>query len=77
MEKQLLNLISELLKIQKDEIDDSLTMRETDLWDSLKHMELIAAIEKTFEIELTFDEIVAMQSYKNIKDILTKKKATV
>lgn len=52
MEKTLKEIMSGLFKIPVDKISDSLAMKETDLWDSLKHMELIVSIEQTFGIEL-------------------------
>ena len=70
MEGKLKMLMAELFKMKEDEITDCLTMKDIDVWDSLKHMELIVSIEQTFGIELTLDEIVAMQNLKEIKRIL-------
>lgn len=53
-----------------DEIDDSLTMRDVDAWDSLMHMTMIVSIEEAAGIELTFEEIVTMQSVGEIKGVL-------
>jgi acyl carrier protein len=65
--------MANLFDIKTEDVTDSLTMANTDGWDSLKHMELIVSIEHTFGIELTFDEIVAMQTLKDIKKILKEK----
>lgn len=73
MEQELKELMAELFKMEKGEITDTLTMKDTDVWDSLKHMELIVSIEELFGIELTFDEIVAMQTFKEIKRILKER----
>ena len=73
MEKELKKLMAELFKRKEDEITDSLTMKNIDVWDSLKHMELVVSIEQTFGIELTFDEIVTMQNVKEIKRILDER----
>jgi len=59
--------------MQSGEITDNLSMKDTDVWDSLKHMELIVSIEQEFKIELTFDEIVAMQNVGEIKRIVYDK----
>ena len=48
-------------------------MKKVDAWDSLKHMELIVALEQAFDVELTFDEIVAMQSVREIKRVLEER----
>jgi len=65
--------MADLFGIKNEDITDSLTMANTDGWDSLKHMELIVSIERTFGIELSFEEIVAMQTLKDIKKILKEK----
>lgn len=65
--------MAELFKMKADEITDSLTMKDTNVWDSLKHMELVVSLEQAMGIELTFDEIVAMQTFKDIKRILREK----
>jgi acyl carrier protein len=73
MEKKLDELMADLFEMSEEDISDSLTMKNTDVWDSLKHMELVIAIERTFGIELTFDEIVSMQNIGTIKRILKKR----
>ena len=42
-------------------------------WDSLSHMELIAALEAEFDIEFALDEIVGMQSIQEIREVLDAK----
>jgi acyl carrier protein len=70
MKQKLITLLADILKISIEDTSDDLAMKEVETWDSLKHMELIVSIEKTFDIELTFDEIVAMQTVKGIKQVL-------
>jgi len=73
MKQKIETLMADLFGIKNEDITDSLTMANTDGWDSLKHMELIVSIEQTFGIELSFEEIVAMQTLKDIKKILKEK----
>jgi len=67
------NLLSEVLQMRASEITDDLTMKNVDAWDSLKHMELIVALEQSFDVQLSFDEIVAMQSVSEIKRVLRER----
>ena len=67
------SLLAEILQIPVTRITDNLAMRDVETWDSLKHMELIMLLEETFGIELTFDEIVAMQSVREIKRVLMER----
>lgn len=73
MEHQVLAIIAEILQLPQEQILDDLTMKETEQWDSLKHMEIISTIETTFELELSFDDIVNMLSVKDIKKLLKAK----
>lgn len=73
MDAKVENLLSEVLQMPASDIKDDLTMKDVDAWDSLKHMELIVALEQSFEVQLTFDEIVAMQSVSAIKRVLRER----
>ena len=67
------NLLSEVLQISPSLISEDLKMKDLEVWDSLKHMEIIVSLEQRFGIELSFDEIVAMQSVAEIKRVLREK----
>lgn len=71
----LARLVAEILRVPVGEVVDSLDMEATGTWDSLSHMQLIAAIEDEFSLELTLDEIVAMRSVGQIKGVLRARSA--
>lgn len=73
VEEKVVTMLSDVLQTPPEKITDELAMRDLEVWDSLKHMELVASLEQTFGIELTFDEIVAMQSVGEIKRVLRAK----
>jgi acyl carrier protein len=75
--KNLEQLIAELLQIPVTNITAELEMKDLDVWDSLKHMELIAELERQFDLQFSFDEIVAMRSVGDIKRVLSNKGASV
>lgn len=66
-------LLATVLQVPESRITDDLAMKDVEAWDSLKHMELIVSVENTFGIELSFDEIVAMQTVSEIKRVLRQK----
>lgn len=72
MEK-LISLMSDVLRLSEDEITDDLSIKNSDNWDSLKHMELVVSIEQVFGISLTLDDIVSMVNVKEIKNVLKDK----
>ena len=69
------SLLAGVLQIPVATITDELAMKDTDVWDSLKHMELVVSLEQSFGIELSFDDIVAMQSVGEIKRVLRERSA--
>ena len=75
MEIGLETILTDILGIPGDTITDNLAMKDLEVWDSLKHMELIASLEQRLGVELTFDEIVEMKSVGDIKRVLSKRGA--
>ncbi len=67
MSNKVEEILSSILGISADTITDDLSMKDLASWDSLKHMEVITTIEGVFAVQLTFDQIVAMQSVGAIK----------
>jgi acyl carrier protein len=68
-------VLAEVLHVLPAIITDDLAMQDVDAWDSLKHMELIVSLENTFELQLSFDEIVNMKSVGDIKLVLEERGA--
>ena len=50
----------------------NLTYQSVDLWDSVGHMSLIAALEEAFDIMIDTDDIIDLSSYEKGKEIITK-----
>jgi acyl carrier protein len=76
VEKNLESLLADVLQIPIATVTDELSMKDLEAWDSLKHMELIATLENQLDIQLTFDEIVAMRSVGDIKRVLNARGKT-
>lgn len=53
---------------------DPATVRREDLmeWDSVGHMTLVSAIEDTFRFEMSFDEVLALDSFDAAVEIVTR-----
>jgi acyl carrier protein len=67
------DLLAQSLQLASERITDDLTMDDVQSWDSLRHMELIVAIEQAFGLELSFEDIVTMRSVGEIKRVLRQK----
>lgn len=61
----------ETFNFSDDQLNDNLKFGEGE-WDSLGHMELISALEDTFEIMFETDDITHFGGYENGKKILKK-----
>ena len=70
MEEKVEGLLAKLLEMPVTAINDEFAMKDVEVWDSLKHMELIVSVEQSFNVELTFEEIIAMQNVREIKRVL-------
>jgi acyl carrier protein len=54
-----------------DEVDvANLKYRDTEAWDSVGHMALVAAIEDEFDVQFDTDQVIDMSSFKVAVDML-------
>ncbi|MGL4228607.1 MAG: acyl carrier protein [Tannerellaceae bacterium] len=61
----------ETLELEESKLND-LTYQSVELWDSVGHMSLIAALEDAFDIMIDTDDIIDLSSYEKGKEILSK-----
>jgi acyl carrier protein len=51
----------------------SIAWGETEEWDSVAHMQLVAALEAAFGIMIDTDDVIAMSDYSEIRRIVGQK----
>lgn len=73
MEAHIKTLIAKLFDVDETYLSLNSSPDEIEKWDSLGHMNIVAAIEEEFEIELTDDEIDAMANIASIINIVEGK----
>ena len=66
-------ILADVLELSKEQIDETITMENVDTWDSLRHMEIMLAIEGKFGIQFEPDELVDMTTYSDIKTLVNDK----
>lgn len=65
------NVFCETLQLTEDKLA-GLKYQSVELWDSVGHMTLVAAIEDAFDIMMDTDDIIELSSYEKGKEILKK-----
>ena len=78
MENRIKNIMSAVFEIPASEIDGDSSVDTIKSWDSLKHMNLIIALEEEFQITIPDEEVGNLISYPLIvlifKEILSNSK---
>lgn len=66
------DIFRDILEVSDNELNDSLTIDNCDLWDSVHQLMLIASIENEFGITMEPEDMLELTSYKAGKGILKK-----
>ena len=70
--EKVMEILEEIFGLSRNKITDDIAYNSYQPWDSLKHLQMVAMIEETFDIELEMDDIIDMSTVGKIKEILTK-----
>lgn len=73
MSSRVIELFAEVLAVEPSSITDDTSPDNTPQWDSLAAMNLVSAIEDTFEVELSTRDIMAMRSVALVRQVLRAK----
>ncbi len=65
-------VFKDVLKISDDVDRSTLRYNETNGWDSIGHMSLIAGLEDSFDCMLDTDDILDMSSFDKAREIMGK-----
>ena len=68
---KVIDVISNVFNIEKSKINQKMDSDNMDGWDSLKHMNLIIALEEEFNINFQDFEIIQINSFKKIIEVIT------
>lgn len=67
------NIFQDLFKTPAQGLPDETLLADLDSWDSLRHIEFIASLERALKQELTFDEISALRNLGDVRRLLNEK----
>ncbi|MFW9797689.1 MAG: acyl carrier protein [Candidatus Thorarchaeota archaeon] len=75
-EDKLLEILSKILLLDKDQITDDLRRKDFEPWDSMAHLIIVSEIENEFEMFFEDDEVVELWTVGDIKNVLASKLAS-
>ena len=73
MKNKLFEVISKVMQVPIGEINEDSSPDTLEKWDSLKHINLILALEEEFNVQFTDAEIVEMVSVETIMEKLQRR----
>lgn len=68
--QKLKQIMAVVFNIPENSVNENSSPDNIDVWDSLKHLNLVLAIEEEFDISLTEDQVVEILSYELIIEVL-------
>lgn len=73
MYEKLFHVASQIIGVSTKELNENSSQKTVAFWDSLKHMNLILALEEEFDITFSDEEITKIGSMKDIIVLLKSK----
>lgn len=70
MNERIKKIMSGILEIPVTGIDDNASPEVIDRWDSLRHMQLILALEEEFRITFPDEKIPTLLSFESIREAI-------
>ena len=70
---QLYNLIGNVLGVDPAQLNEESNAQNTPKWDSLRHIEVVFAMENAFHVRFTMPEIASLRKLGDIRNLLLAK----
>ncbi len=70
-------LIGSILEIDPQDVTDATSQTTLSSWDSMAHINLITAMEEVYNVSFSVDEIQAIKSVGDARQMLRRKGAAV
>ena len=70
---QLYQLVGKILGVDPSTLSDESNAQNTPKWDSLRHIEVVFAMENAFHVRFTMPEIASLRKLGDIRQLLVSK----
>jgi acyl carrier protein len=64
------DIVSSILRVPSESVDHATSPDTIPDWDSLRHLQIVLALEEAYGLQFTVEEIEAMQSVRVIAAVL-------
>jgi acyl carrier protein len=71
-DEKLKNILMKVLLIDRNTISDNMSRKKVEEWDSMAHLMLVSEIESTFDVAMSDEDIIEIQTVGDIKRVLKK-----
>ena len=75
MENKIIELIARVLNVPVGDVTLETEIGELDEWDSLRNVQIIAQLEKEFEVKITPDMIMELEDVSDIISLIKDMKS--
>ena len=73
MNERVRHILGVVLEMPEQQIDERLTAEDAGNWDSIRHLNLVMALEDAFGVSFSSDELGRLTSYRAIVDALAER----
>jgi acyl carrier protein len=73
LEEKVIGLISRVLEVSPDKLDEDTAIGDIIEWDSLRHLVIVTEIEKEFKIMFEPEEIMELEDVSDFVGIIEEK----
>jgi len=70
MNERVRHILGLVLEMPEQQIDETLSAEDAGNWDSIRHLNLVMALEEAFGVSFSSDELGRLTSYRAIVDAL-------
>ena len=72
-ELSLKQILAEIFELDPSTIDNTTSIENVELWDSLQHFSMIVSVEQEFGVRFSEDEMGGLLSYERLRSALAAK----
>ena len=70
-------IVAQVLSVDENDLSDDSNAKNTRNWDSMRHIELLLAVETAYGVQFSMPEITGMQKLGDMRSLLEQKGAEI